>query len=433
MSILRKAAALIAVCALACIPLLSARADVQQQRLTYEMGHVIYRASDEKETSVSVVLQDGDTTLLNSEGESIGTLKVENRVVTFVKGSSDEGMRVEVVPALSDASGGVWLRRAVDEGGTTLQLLFVTVSGNEDNTILQYHGWIDASNVINLQYVAQAVSNAPLQSRIAKLTEQLSAESAASQDSAVISPDDPDTDPINVFLSSPLMQLGIWGLIVALLIVNLVLSISKRRKKKAISAGDAEKPRSDQMVCTQKPLMETIGQDVHALSEQMVESKRNYAKLERIEADIHEIKEKMPQPEKEDWEELTEIANSALQLSNYEDWRQAFIQKGWFPQAVLSSELFAPGEYELTEFGMSQNLAAFVSRNPKYKSWIYVIPSCADRNLRSSQLDNLFQFSSDPGVSAGQYVLVEPATLHSTNGRFFKKLTPGKIFLPVRK
>jgi hypothetical protein len=81
------------------------------------MGHVIYRASDEKETSVSVVLQDGDTALLNNKGESIGTLKVKNRIVTFVKGSSDEGMRVEVVPSLSDASGGVWLRRAADEGG----------------------------------------------------------------------------------------------------------------------------------------------------------------------------------------------------------------------------------------------------------------------------------------------------------------------------
>ena len=63
MSILRKAACLIAVCALACIPLASAKADIQQAHLTYEMGHVAYRASDEKETSVSVVLQDGDTTL----------------------------------------------------------------------------------------------------------------------------------------------------------------------------------------------------------------------------------------------------------------------------------------------------------------------------------------------------------------------------------
>lgn len=433
MSILRKAACLIAVCALACIPLASARADIQQPFLTYEMGHVIYLASEEKETSVSVVLQDGDTTLLNSEGESIGTLKVENRIVTFVKGSSDEGMRAEVTPAFSDASGGVWLRLAVDESGVAVQRLLVTVSGSLDNTTIQYHGWIDASNVINLQYVAQAVSNAPLQSRIAKLTEQLSAESAAPQESAGNSTGGDETGKEDDILGNPLLQLGIWGLIVALLIVNLVLLMLNRRTKKVISAGEAEKPRSDQIACPQKPLMETIGKDVHALSEQMTEQKGNNAKLDKIAADIHEIMEKMPQPEKEDWEELTEIANSALQISDYEDWRQAFIQKGWFPQAVLSSELFAPGEYELTEFGMSQNLAAFVSRNPKYKSWIYVIPSCADRNLRSSQLDNLYQFSSDPGVSAGQYVLVEPATLHSTNGRFFKKLTPGKIFLPARK
>ncbi len=432
MSILRKTVAFAVACVLACLPMAGARAEVSLPYQTYERVHVSYRANAEEETTVSVVLQDGDTFLLDSKGAVIGTLKVENRIVTFFEGTSDEGVRVDVAPALSDESRGNWMRRAVDMGGVTVQMLLVTVSGSKDNETYQIQGWIDASKVLNLQYVAQAVSNAPLLSRISKLNAESAAatEPAVPSDSTTTSPNGAKTNLNLEFAESPLFLLSAMGLLITLSILNVVLSIRKSKKKSGKPVTEVEKPKSASLVCTQAPALESIEKKLLTLFEKIDALSGKY---ESMKADIHEIKEKMPQPEKEDWEELAEIANSALQISNYEDWRQAFIQKGWFPQAVLSSELFAPGEYELTEFSLSQNLAAFVSRNPKYKSWIYVIPSCVDRGLRSGQLDDLYQFSSDPSVTAGQYRLVEPATLHSTNGRFFKKLTSGKIFIPVRK
>ncbi|MEN6419252.1 MAG: hypothetical protein ABFC73_10070 [Clostridiaceae bacterium] len=432
MSILRKTVAFAAACVLACLPLAGARAEASLPFQTYERGHVSYRANAEEETTVSVVLQDGDIFLLDGNGAVIGTLKVENRIVTFFEGSSNEGVRADVAPALSDESRGNWLRRAVDTGGATVQMLLVTVSGSKDNETYQIQGWIDASKVLNLQYVAQAVSNAPLLSRIAKMNAESAAATkpAASPDSITASPNGAEKNPGLEFVKSPLFILSALGLVITLSILNMVLLIRKSKKKSGKSVAEVEKPKSAPMVCTQAPVLESIEKKFSMLFEKI---NALSGICEYLKAEVHEVKEKMPQPEKEDWEELAEIANSALQISNYEDWRQAFIQKGWFPQAVLSSELFAPGEYELTEFGMSQNLAAFVSRNPKYKSWIYVIPSCVDRGLRSGRLDDLYQFSSDPSVTAGQYRLVEPATLHSTNGRFFKKLTSGKIFIPVRK
>lgn len=231
---------------------------------------------------------------------------------------------------------------------------------------------------------------------------------------------------IQELIKNPVTLIIFMGIIFVFLIIVLVVLTSniQRVDKKIPNAQEREEEREDFL---KKTPLSDISDAVSSLGKKADEHKEEHQVMNaKHDEFVQRIGEK-EKPVPKDWDQLIEISKAEMDQTFFEDWKKAFLSKGWIPQAIRTPELNIPGEFEIAEINMSSDFAAFPAHDPEVKGVLYVIPSLANRDLRSGRTKNLFHIREGEIDSYEFYRVIKPALLHSTNDRFYTVQSKGEI------
>lgn len=434
----RKAAVVLAAAfVLLCIPRAGSLADASHSTLTSPQTKAAYASKEDgQETEATVSLQDGDTVLFNNQDAIIGTLQVDstNGTILFFADQSAEGKTARVLYDVPSDTSEQWLRYSTGTDDAPAYLLLVSVRIGDEN--ISTKGWINVASVLNFAQIASELDNAPLLDEIKTLKEEV--DKAAQTPAPTPLPTATPQSKIKSIkivdqLLDNLIAIALLVAILALLICVLIVLTGIKRKEEIRHSRENERRKRDIKECLDESLLPSIDQTVRAMAKKMEDQSGDYQYMQTT---VREIGRKLAEPEKrpmKDWEELAEIANSAMTESSYENWKQLFAAKGWVPQAVQATALNIPGEFEIAEFGMAHSFAAFAAHDPEFKERLYVIPSITDRDLRSRQIVDLFDIRREKTADSEPYRIMRPAVLYSTDGRFYKTHSKGEIQIQFRE
>lgn len=231
---------------------------------------------------------------------------------------------------------------------------------------------------------------------------------------------------IQELIKNPVMLVLFLVIIFVFLVIVLVVLTSSLKKvdKKIPNAQERKAERKEFLKETPLP---AISDAVSSLDKKADEHKEEHQVMK---AKYDEFSQRVGEKEKpipKDWDQLIEISKAEMEQTFFEDWKKAFLSKGWIPQAIRTPELNIPGEFEVAEINMSSDFAAFPVHDPEVKGVLYVIPSLANRDLRSGRTKDLFHVREGAIDASEFYRVIKPALLHSTNDRFYTVQSKGEI------
>ncbi|MEN6595443.1 MAG: hypothetical protein ABFC31_10920 [Clostridiaceae bacterium] len=393
-------------------------------------------AEEETEHETAVILQQGDTTLFDLAGNSIGTLRVDPKdgLYAYLLNGSDTEEGAFVVFTLPSNPTEEWFRSTTEANKAPANLLMVSVRYGENYTNTQ-PGWVDATQVRNLTVILNSATYDQIHEEI----ETLRGEVQRSMQTPANTPL-PSVTPLNggermqiqELVKNPTSVFLILVLIFAFLIIVLVV-LTSNQKKVVKKLPSAHERKAEFKECLEKSLLPTISDSTSSIEKKVDEQKKDHLAMDaKVDAISRQASEK-EKPAVKDWDQLIEIAKAEMNQTYFEEWKKAFLSKGWIPQGIRTPELNIPGEFEIAEFNMSSDFAAFPVHDPEVKGVLYVIPSHANRDLRSGRLKDLFYVREGEVDASEFYRMIKPAILHSTNDRFYTVQSKGEIQVRIHE
>ena len=381
----------------------------------------------------AVILQQGDTTLFDHSGNSIGTLRVnpkDGRYAYLLNDAKTEESAM-VIFSLSSGTSEEWLRSTTEGNEAPADLLLVLVRYGENYDNLQ-QGWVNAVQVRNLTVILNNATYNQVHEEIEVLRGEVqrSMQTPLSTPLPSVTPQNGEERmQIEDILENPILIFILLGAIAILLVVVLIVLTSYHKKDERKYTREREKRKDEIKKCLEESALPSIHDSVRSIKETADEQKEDHQVLKTRFDEFSQWVAEKEKPVAKDWDLLIEIAKAEMDQTLFEEWKKAFLSKGWIPQGIRTPELNIPGEYEIADFNMSSDFAAFPVHDPEIKGVLYVIPSLANRDLRSGRTKDLFYIRDGKVDASESYRVIKPALLHSTNDRFYTVQSKGEIWV----